>query len=222
MEKMNIGHRDRAGVVIAAVCLAVVAACTYTPPTLPEVPPQVAPSLDASTQARADGGAPPDRTPPPDRAAPPDVGPVGPIDGPPPPAPADAGLPSAPDAALPDAAPACVPRAEVCNGADDNCDGVTDDGCPVDNALLVTQGPLVSSPVFGSLNLDQSVPVVHRCPPGQVVVAITGNSGYAIDSLGVVCAALRVREDSRRDALSLSPRVRDGPHLPAGRRHQRR
>jgi hypothetical protein len=94
-----------------------------------------------------------------------------------------------------------LPGTEACNGADDDCDGATDKGCPIDGALLATDGARTTSPIFGSFSLDQNQPVTHRCPPGQVIAAFTGHSGYAIDSLGVDCAALRVRED--RGAMPL-------------------
>jgi hypothetical protein len=101
----------------------------------------------------------------------------------------------APPRTTPDGPPPCTPAPEECNGRDDDCDDVVDDGCPMADALVGTDGTRASSPVFGSVVLDQNVPLGHRCPPGQVVIAFTGHSGYAIDSLGVVCGRLRVKED---------------------------
>jgi hypothetical protein len=87
------------------------------------------------------------------------------------------------------------PAAEQCNGADDDCDGVTDDGCPVDGALLRTAQRGPPSPVLGSLTLPGAVTFTHACPDGQVIVALTGNYGSGIDSLGVRCGRLQVRAD---------------------------
>ncbi len=87
------------------------------------------------------------------------------------------------------------PAAEVCNGLDDDCDGTSDDGCPLDGAALGTAQRRAPSPVLGSLTLSGAVTFTHACPEGQAVVAFTGNYGSGIDSLGVRCGGLRIRED---------------------------
>ncbi len=45
----------------------------------------------------------------------------------------------------PEAAPACTPLPEVCNGRDDNCDGVTDEGCARMTRTAKVVGEHVSS-----------------------------------------------------------------------------
>jgi hypothetical protein len=95
--------------------------------------------------------------------------------------------------------PICVgeqrPAAEACNGLDDDCDGVADDGCPVAGALLRTAQRRPPSPVFGTFTLSGAVAFTHLCPEGQAVVAFTGNHGSGIDALGVRCGRLQIRED---------------------------
>jgi hypothetical protein len=87
------------------------------------------------------------------------------------------------------------PAAEQCNGADDDCDGTVDDGCPKHGALLRTEQIPPPSPVLGSLALPRAVTFIDSCPQGQAIVGLTGNYGSGIDSLGVRCGSLQGHED---------------------------
>jgi hypothetical protein len=179
-----------------------VLACTYTPalpPTESGRPATPAASDAAGSETVRDAavGAPPVDALRPDLrdAASPD--------------PRDTATPDLPDAAAPDsretapppppdaASPerACQPVPEVCNGLDEDCDGVPDDGCPVDGALLRTDPLPPPSPVLGSLSLPRAMTFTDSCPAGQVIVGFTGNYGSGIDSLGIRCGQMQVRED---------------------------
>jgi hypothetical protein len=161
-------------------------ACTYTP-ALPVV------AGASGADARPDATARADRGVESGAVTSPDAAPRAP-DARPPMVP-DAAPPVTPDAAAPDAPPGCQPVAEVCNGADDDCDGVADDGCPIDGALLVTGQRRPPGPVLGSLTLPRAVGFTDACPDGQAIIAFTGNYGSGIDALGVRCGKLQVRED---------------------------
>jgi hypothetical protein len=175
-------------------------ACRYTPALPPDLggPAPPAPSDAAGAQAMRDAGA--EATPA--DAAGRDLGDA--VQ----PAPSDAARPELPDAAtadsrvtvppLPDAAGperSCQPVAEVCNGLDEDCDGVADDGCPLSGTLLRTDSRSPPSPVLGSLSLPRAMTFTDGCPPGQVIVGFTGNYGSGIDSLGIRCGELQVSED---------------------------
>jgi hypothetical protein len=88
---------------------------------------------------------------------------------------------------------ACQP--EQCNGRDDDCDGVIDNGCPLDLRLLTTRIVAATSAVYGSVTEVGGVPFTDSCPDGQVIVGFTGNAGSALDAVGVSCGTLTVRED---------------------------
>jgi hypothetical protein len=106
------------------------------------------------------------------------------------------------------------PLDEVCNGLDDDCDGTTDDGCPLDGALLRTAQRRPPSPVMGSLTLSGAVTFTHACPEGQAIVGFTGNYGSGIDSLGVRCGGWRIREDRSSRPYRYELLASPGPELP--------
>jgi hypothetical protein len=84
---------------------------------------------------------------------------------------------------------------ELCNGEDDDGDGVIDNGCPLDGELLTTRVVASQSPIFGSLTEVGNVTFTDSCPDGQAVIGFTGNSGSGLDAVGVNCGTLSVRED---------------------------
>jgi hypothetical protein len=89
----------------------------------------------------------------------------------------------------------CNSTPEICNGLDDDCDGVVDNGCPIDQAIIGTSLNATLGPLFGSLTQGSAVRFSAPCPDGQQIIGLTGNDGAAIDALGVKCGILRVRED---------------------------
>ena len=87
---------------------------------------------------------------------------------------------------------ACVrstPPTEVCNGADDDCDGTTDEACPSG----ITFGALQAGTEFGGTG---GSPFSLACPAGQVMVGIAGRSGSRVDRIQPLCAALSFEVDA--------------------------
>jgi hypothetical protein len=80
----------------------------------------------------------------------------------------------------------CIWRPEICNGVDDNCDGVVDERCPVGVDL---GAETFVSPMFGGTGGGVRV---LDCPAGQVAIGIYGRSGASIDRLGLDCGTPRV------------------------------
>jgi hypothetical protein len=96
---------------------------------------------------------------------------------------------------LADGGPDAACRPEQCNGRDDDCDGVIDNGCPLDVRPLSTRTASTTSPVFGSLSEVLRGTFTDTCPDGQAIIGLTGNAGSGLDAVGVNCGTLTVRED---------------------------
>jgi hypothetical protein len=81
-----------------------------------------------------------------------------------------------------------VPRAEQCNGLDDDCDGTIDRGCPTGIAYM---GGTVSR-LFGKS--DGGNPFTLACPVGQVLYGldIITSAGYGVYSLRLRCGTLQM------------------------------
>ncbi len=103
---------------------------------------------------------------------------------------------------------ACQP--EQCNGRDDDCDGVIDNGCPVDQRPLSTRTVSATSASYGSATEVMDVDFTDPCPDGQVVVGLTGNAGSGLDAVGVNCGTLTVREDRSTTPYQYSVAVAAG------------
>jgi hypothetical protein len=103
---------------------------------------------------------------------------------------------SAPDAIAPDAMPidsgVCERIPESCNGADDNCSTVADEGCPV--GRVAYEPPEVRTTVAGAGGGVVWTPAMS-CPDGQVVIGIRGRAGVYVDRLGERCGVPTVIED---------------------------
>jgi hypothetical protein len=117
--------------------------------------------------------------------------------------------PGASDAA---ADSACQP--EQCNGRDDDCDGVIDNGCPLDLRPLATRTVAMTSPVYGSTTEASNTTFADSCPDGQVIVGLTGNAGAALDAVGVNCGTLTIREDRSTTPYAYSVAVGAGMQYP--------
>jgi len=77
---------------------------------------------------------------------------------------------------------------EICDGVDNDCAGVVDDGCP--NAVDVSAPMYGLHEIYG--NEVGGAAFDDNCPAGEAVHRVTGNVGGNIDRLGAVCAALVV------------------------------
>jgi hypothetical protein len=103
---------------------------------------------------------------------------------------------------------ACQP--EQCNGRDDDCDGVIDNGCPIDQRPLSTRTASSMSPIYGSITEVLRGTFTDACPDGQVITGLTGNAGSGLDSVGVNCGTVTVREDRSTTPYQYSVAVAAG------------
>jgi hypothetical protein len=74
----------------------------------------------------------------------------------------------------------CGASTETCNGRDDDCDGVVDDGCPASARLCCAS---YQSPIGGGGGTS----FTRACPSGSVVAAVRGRSGDRVDQLTLRC-----------------------------------
>ncbi|WP_394822450.1 hypothetical protein [Pendulispora albinea] len=96
--------------------------------------------------------------------------------------------------------PTCVPTAETCNGRDDDCNGVPDEGCPQCDgpngrctvAMTFTgtggSGPL-GYPLQGGDIFDDT------CGEGEAVVGVDAQYGDYVDQVRTWCVKLEVRRE---------------------------
>jgi hypothetical protein len=104
--------------------------------------------------------------------------------------------------------------AEQCNGRDDDCDGIVDNGCPIDGQPLGTRSSSTTSPAFGGLTYTDNTGFTDACPDGQAIIGLTGNAGAGLDAMGVQCGVVQVREDRTSDPFKYSIAVTAGFSFP--------
>jgi hypothetical protein len=82
--------------------------------------------------------------------------------------------------------------AEICNGIDDDCNSVTDEGCPTD--VTVGNGAFGAHTLFGSTTGGTAWEDV--CPAGTALYRFTGRVGDALDLIQGHCAPLTLETDT--------------------------
>jgi len=81
-------------------------------------------------------------------------------------------------------------QAEICNGVDDDCDTVVDDGCPADGGSISIGGGGTSSEYGGTTtNGMANTRFELTCPAGTAIVGFHARAVEAINTLGAYCAA---------------------------------
>lgn len=98
-------------------------------------------------------------------------------------------VPAAGDAGQPDAPSECHPQVETCNGADDDCDGPVDEGCPSGPLTLVG---VYRSGVFGSA-ADKMWD--GACPDGALLSGFDLYGTTSVRGLRPLCTTFSVEED---------------------------
>jgi len=87
----------------------------------------------------------------------------------------------APDLLPPITLPVCVPALEQCNGVDDDCDGVVDEGCPV----AFSRSDAVQRESLG--DSDDGSDFAETCAANEVLVGLKVGVGAWIDQVTAVC-----------------------------------
>ena len=96
--------------------------------------------------------------------------------------------------------------AETCNGVDDDCNAVVDDGCPKDVALA----PLPAAPLVGGSGGGD---FARDCPSGQVVRGFYGTYGVYVYELGVMCGTVSLKTNESGEPFTIA--IEEGATLPA-------
>jgi hypothetical protein len=80
--------------------------------------------------------------------------------------------------------------------------------------VLGTRTMSSTSAVYGSLTQVRNVKFTDACPDGMAIVGFTGNSGQALDALGVRCGTLQVSEDRSVEPFKYHVAVGTGIDFP--------
>ena len=101
---------------------------------------------------------------------------------------------------------------EVCNGGDDDCNGLTDEGC--NYTVLWTRGP--DSPILG--HSTGGVTFLQPCPDGSALVGLHEGMGNWLNQISAICRQIVLHADMTQTPVSFSvtlgPRF-DPPFVPA-------
>jgi hypothetical protein len=100
----------------------------------------------------------------------------------------------------------------ACNGVDDNCNGIIDEGCPT-TVTLSTAAASSTSSLFGDSGGSAWGPDV--CPTGQALIGITGYHGGNLDQYRGLCGTLSIFEDHTTDPYTYTVHTAAGATLPA-------
>jgi hypothetical protein len=104
-----------------------------------------------------------------------------------------------------------LPSLEICNGVDDDCDGVVDNTCPTGQSAYA--GTPVATPVVGGGAATVWMNV--GCPAGQVAVGFHGNAGTYVDAVAEHCGIPTVVEDRSVTPFSYALQISGGFEAPA-------
>jgi hypothetical protein len=85
-----------------------------------------------------------------------------------------------------------MPTPEICNGLDDDCNDVADNGCPISVAL--NNGGFRMHVQFGSLTGTNAFSNV--CAAGSAIYRFSGNLGDNVDRIEAHCASLTLAVDT--------------------------
>jgi cysteine-rich repeat protein len=80
---------------------------------------------------------------------------------------------------------------ESCDGIDEDCDRITDEGCPVGP---VTYSPPIATGTVGELAPDEWA--AEGCGTNEVIVGFYGRAGRFLDRIGEYCAKPGIVEDT--------------------------
>ncbi len=80
-----------------------------------------------------------------------------------------------------------APRAETCDGLDDACNGVVDDGCPTG----ISTGDSTQGAAYGGGGGD---PFTITCAPGEMAVGVDVRSASELDQIAALCQRITVEE----------------------------
>jgi hypothetical protein len=125
----------------------------------------------------------------------------------------------APDGAPPpDGSPDPVDEcaaAEVCNGVDDDCDELVDEGCPLAGPL--GSGERTTSGLYGSqvTHGQANTAFTLVCPEGAAIVGFHGRATESIDALGALCGTPAIQVDEATLPWTVTVEVSDEEPTPA-------
>jgi len=111
---------------------------------------------------------------------------------------------------------------EVCNGLDDNCNGIIDEGCPIALSIGAPAGQVVLGASTGGMNFDDA------CGQDEVLAGLEALAGAWLDHVRGVCRHFelavdktapryryRLKSSGTTRALALHPTTTTTPNLTA-------